>query len=133
MLFTVHVRNYIIHRFVGVRMKYEEWSLHVKYISDEVARELPVEIVARLQAVQDGVDGVGRDRDFCVALLRDLNKPPIPRSVTTSFYKPLVELSKMVRHLRTLGTFLSVIVRLFPRLAMLLIHASVVNKVATIS
>ena len=77
---------------------YAEWSAEVQRIDAVTARGLPEEVVNRLRWVEIGAN---RKREDCVALLRDLNKPPIPLNVKKWFYMPLKWLSVHVRGLRS--------------------------------
>ena len=76
---------------------YQKWCVEVQRIDAVTARGLPEEVVERLWYVECGAN---RERDYCVALLRDLKKPPIPRGAKVWFYKPLARLSLAVRGLR---------------------------------
>ena len=78
-------------------MKRAEWEALVEEVTPEFARGLQDDVVARLHAVKSVAN---QNRDFCAALLRDLQKPPIPGRVTKSFVQPLVDLSNFVRRLR---------------------------------
>ena len=81
-----------------------DWGFEVQCMDAVTARGLPEEVVRRLWWVECGAN---REREHCVTLLRDLNKPPIPWNVKKWFYKPLAKLSTLVRGLR--GTLRGVV------------------------
>ena len=84
--------------FVDIIMNKAEWSSEVRVILPGDALALTPEVVNGLLAVEREEN---QSRDHCAALLRALNKPPIPNRVTTNFFEPLADLSRLVTLLRS--------------------------------
>ena len=88
--------------FVDIIMNKAEWSREVRVIQPRDALALTPEVVNGLKAVEREEN---QSREHCEALLRALNKPPIPNRVTKDFLQPLIDLSVLVTLLRSTFSF----------------------------